>query len=98
MKFGGKTLWKESGELNRPLYEEMRKWAEDELYKAGLVGTIVIDVETRLPTLDVRGRVEGAAEHKYGVDHERKRFEIIDAKSKGETYRGEKESVDKRTK
>jgi hypothetical protein len=43
------------------------------------------------PILDVLGKVAGDPIHKYGMDHERKEFEVKRATERGEDYLGQKE-------
>jgi hypothetical protein len=90
LKFGDKELFdSHTGLLRRKQFEEIQKWTEEELFKAGLRGTFVIDVQNGNPTIDVWGRVDDAPEHKYGMDHEKKRDEVIKANERGERYLGE---------
>lgn len=43
------------------------------------------------PAIEIRGKVAGDSIHEYGFDHEKKKWEIDKARSKGEDYLGEKE-------
>lgn len=44
------------------------------------------------PILELKGKVSGDPLHKYGFDHEKKKWEIDKAHDRGEDYLGEKES------
>lgn len=46
------------------------------------------------PIIDILGKVEGDAMHKFGMDHERKRWEVLRANERGEDYLGQKEAPD----
>lgn len=44
------------------------------------------------PILELKGKIAGDSIHSYGFDHEKKKWEIDQARKKGEDYLGEKES------
>lgn len=46
------------------------------------------------PTVEIIGKVEGDDIHKYGFDHELKKFEVQAANKRGEDYYGQKEEAD----
>ena len=50
------------------------------------------------PILEFKGKFTGDNLHKYGFDHEQKKFEIDKAHDRGEDYLGEKESPKPRKK
>jgi hypothetical protein len=43
------------------------------------------------PVLEFTGHVKDHAIYKYGLDHERKRSEVIESKKRNEDYRGQKD-------
>lgn len=44
------------------------------------------------PEFEILGKVSGDPYHKYGLDHEKKKFEVQRATSRGEDYLGQKEA------
>lgn len=48
------------------------------------------------PILEIKGKISTDAIHKYGMDHERKGYEIKKAHARGEDFLGEKESIKSR--
>lgn len=50
------------------------------------------------PIIDIQGKVAGDPMHKWGLDHEKKKFEVVKAKELDEDYRGQKEPYNKRKK
>lgn len=47
------------------------------------------------PILEILGKVQTDSLYKDGFDHEKKRFEVIKSKERGEDYLGQKESYNK---
>lgn len=47
------------------------------------------------PILEILGKVTGDGLYKDGFDHEKKQYEVIKSKERGEDYLGQKESYDK---
>lgn len=47
------------------------------------------------PAFEILGKVSGDSIHKYGFDHERKQYEVIKSKERGEDYLGQRESYNK---
>ena len=72
---------------------ELAKKAEDQFLSAGF--RVHVDYAPVItggsPIIEILGRVDTTAEAKQEFDHERKRWEVLGAKSLGEKYRGEKE-------
>lgn len=48
------------------------------------------------PILEIRGKVQGDPQHKYGFDHEQKRWEVLRAIERNEDYLGQKERPNSR--
>jgi hypothetical protein len=48
------------------------------------------------PVVEIIGKIGGDPIEKYGFDHERKQYEVIKSKDRGEDYLGQKESYNKR--
>lgn len=48
------------------------------------------------PTVEIVGKVKGDSQHVYGLDHERKMYEVRKATARGEEYLGQKERADAR--
>jgi hypothetical protein len=48
------------------------------------------------PILELRGKIATDSIHKYGFDHEKKQYEVLKARDRGEDYLGEKERPDSR--
>lgn len=46
------------------------------------------------PTVEIIGKVAGDSQHKYGMDHERKQYEVRKATARGEEFLGQKETGD----
>lgn len=44
------------------------------------------------PIVEIIGKVDGDGLHKHGFDHERKRWEVLEANKRNEDYRGQKET------
>ncbi len=72
---------------------ELAKEAEDKFYQAGFI--VHVDLAPVLlgeaPRVDIVDRVAASIEHVEGLDHERKRHEVLDSKVRGEDFRGQKE-------
>src|SRR5690348_1848721 len=71
--------------------DEMKKRAQDELFKIGIDGGITLDIMTGQFVLDLRGRIEGAPEFEHGFDHEKKQYEVITSRERSENFLGEKD-------
>jgi hypothetical protein len=74
--------------------EEFVKDAHDRFLKIGLVveiGTTECLLGIGPPSIDIVARTPGSIEDAHGLDHERKRSEVLDSKMRGEKFRGEKE-------
>lgn len=50
------------------------------------------------PVIEIIGKITGDPQHKYGMDHEKKRHQVIAAKERGEDYYGQKEPTNAKTK
>lgn len=50
------------------------------------------------PRVEIIGKITADPIHKQGFDHEKKRFEVIEAKKRNEDYRGQKEPTNSRKK
>jgi len=48
------------------------------------------------PIIEIIGKISGDPIHEHGFDHERKRWEVLEAEERGEDYRGQKEPYNKR--
>ena len=72
---------------------EMAKKAEDRFMAAGF--KVHVDLAPVLfqepPIIEILSRVDTTEEAKQEFDHERKRWEVLGSKDRGELYRGEKE-------
>ena len=43
------------------------------------------------PTIEIIGKMPGDSFHEHGFDHEKKRWEVLEANKRNEAYRGQKE-------
>jgi hypothetical protein len=43
------------------------------------------------PQVTIEGKISSDPIHKYGFDHEKKQYEVLEAKKRNEDYRGQKE-------
>lgn len=85
--------WDDAGrDMKKPgLYGELKKMAEENLFKAGYRGTLTYSIMKNELVMEVHGRVEGAAEYEHGFDHEKKRAEVLKANERGEKWLGQKD-------
>ena len=80
-------------QANESTLEDLRKWAEEEFFKIGLVVTVdtaAAYLNCGPPEITVQARVPGHSDSKYGHDHSRHRQEVLEANNRGERYLGEK--------
>lgn len=73
--------------------EEMRKEVLEDLANIGILATFdpTPCYYGDPPEIEILGKVSGDPIHKYGFDHERKEYEVKEAKKRNEDYRGQKE-------
>lgn len=74
--------------------EELEKEARDEMFKIGLVATVDTSacyLGVGMPVLQIDGRVPGHEFNTHGLDHSRKRVEVLESRERGEAYLGEKD-------
>jgi len=73
---------------------ELQSWATDAFFKIGLVAKVDV-VEPLLgvgpPTVEIIGHVPGHEFHEHGLDHDRKKIEVLASRERGEKYYGEKD-------
>lgn len=102
--YGELTVMLERGVPNTDRgIKEFTSRAADLFHKAGFIVTIDASAcklmnpktgRSYSPEIEVVGRVEDPFSMTE-IDHDKKRFEVIDANAYGEKYRGEKRSVNK---
>jgi hypothetical protein len=75
-------------------YDELTKRAVQALYELGFLAHVDLApiMEGKPPILSILNRVSGSIEHTEGLDHERKRWEVLAANERGEQIRGQKDS------
>lgn len=72
---------------------EMEKEAVHKLFELGFVAHVdLFDAWVGgKPIIEIVGRVRGSQEYNYGFDHEKKGFQVVKSKERGEDYLGQKE-------
>ena len=90
----GEVVLKWGRKANTP--ENLEACRDELLYRAAEIGILCEFDPTPAfygepPILDIIGKIATDPIHQYGFDHEKKRHEVLEAKKRGEDYRGQKE-------